>query len=113
MPKSMQELHLDVIERCSFNQFDAVRVVRDLRSHRHLWRSVFMCCDSPGLVLRDLPDDVMQMDTMFLLTDETRVHKLEDLVREWEPDELDQRHSPDLGCYPPPPGVVVLRAWWD
>jgi hypothetical protein len=78
---SVQEIQLELLRRTRFNALDGERVVASLLKHRHLWRAILL--DRPGvpnftkpgwlltaglIKLRDLPDNLWNADTLFLLT---------------------------------------------
>ncbi len=78
---SVQDIQLEIIRRTSFNAFDGEKLCASLSKHRHLWLSVLL--DRPGhpnyaepgpllmsglIKLRDLPDNIWNADTLFILT---------------------------------------------
>lgn len=66
------------------------------------------------VLLRDLPKNVHQVDTLYLATDEAHATTLHELARRWHANSVRR-------CPPGPlPGFagwsqhgVVLRLWWD
>ena len=78
---SVQDIQLELLRRTRFNAFDGERVCVSLLNHRDLWLAVLL--DRPGLPnyaepghllmsglikLRDLPDNIWNADTLFILT---------------------------------------------
>jgi hypothetical protein len=79
---TVQEIQLELIRRTQFNAFDGERVTASLIRHRELWSAVLL--DRQGLAnyakpsrllmsglikLRDLPDNLWNADTLFVLTE--------------------------------------------
>lgn len=78
---SVQDLQLELLRRTRFNALDGERVCASLLRHRHLWLAALLdrpgvpnytdpgCLLTAGLIkLRDLPSDVWNADTLFVLT---------------------------------------------
>lgn len=78
---TVQEIQLELIRRTKFNAMDGEQVHTSLLRHRKLWTSVLL--DRPGVAnygkpthlliaglikLRDLPDNLWNADTLFILT---------------------------------------------
>jgi hypothetical protein len=78
---TVQEIQLELIRRTRFNALDGERVHASLLRHRDLWLAVLL--DRPGVAnyqqpgfllmsglikLRDLPDNLWNADTLFILT---------------------------------------------
>jgi hypothetical protein len=78
---SVQDIQLELLRRTRFNALDGEKVCASLLQHRHLWRAALL--DRPGvpnyaepghlltaglIKLRDLPDNLWNADTLFLLT---------------------------------------------
>jgi hypothetical protein len=78
---SVQDIQLELLRRTCFNALDGERVCASLRRHRSLWLAALL--DRPGvpdytqpgrllmaglIKLRDLPDDIWNADTLFVLT---------------------------------------------
>ena len=76
-----QDIQLELLRRSVFNALDGERVCASLLQHRHLWLACLL--DRPGLPnyadpghllmaglikLRDLPDNLWNADTLFVLT---------------------------------------------
>ncbi len=106
-----QGLWLDLIRLSSFNEFDGVRVVDDLVSHRNLWQSVIMLQDTMGITLRDLPDDYNNVSELLIKTSEAKKSALWDLAKGWGSDKMGWIDNPS-GFLAGGEGVV-LSVWWD
>jgi hypothetical protein len=78
---SVQDIQLELLPRTSFNALDGEKVCASLLQHRHLWLAALL--DRPGvpnyaepgllltaglIKLRDLPDNLWNADTLFVLT---------------------------------------------
>lgn len=78
---TVQEIQLELLRRTLFNALDGQRVHDSLLRHRRLWRAVLL--DRPGVAnyakprtllmgglikLRDLPDNIWNADTLYVLT---------------------------------------------
>ena len=125
---TVQEIQLELIQRSSFNSFEGERVVASLLAHKNLWEAV--CMDrlaisklgklpASGLIkLRDLPADVWNVDTLYILTPNAecakklaRVAKTDHwagMVRVHDdPEDVDGALG---GCEK---GQAVVSIWWD
>lgn len=78
---TVQDIQLELLRRSSFNALDGERVCASLAKHRAFWLAVLL--DRPGLPnyaepghllmsglikLRDLPDNIWNADTLYVLT---------------------------------------------
>ncbi|QEL16812.1 hypothetical protein [Limnoglobus roseus] len=78
---TVQDIQFELLRRTKFNALDGERVRDSLLKHRHLWHAVLL--DRPGvpnyadpshlltaglIKLRDLPDNLWNADTLFVLT---------------------------------------------
>lgn len=103
-----QDLILKLIEKASFNFFSGPSVVRNLREHKSLWRSVTMTrfvrpfyekLENPItssqppiaiyhkadlLPLRDIPADSYSADTLIIYTEPGKQAELEELAQGWK-----------------------------
>lgn len=79
-----QDAMLSIIEHHKCNGFNGEKVVRDLRTNRHLWDSALMLSD-PGLMLRDLAGDspYWNADTLWIMTKIDRMEPLKRIVSQW------------------------------
>jgi hypothetical protein len=103
-----QKLQLDVIRSVRFNAFDGEKIARDLEANPEAWVSAIMI---PDLVaLRDLPENVFNVCTLFVYTKTPRafLHVFQD----WNCDEAESLGTGGLGTSPLLPGSI-LRFWWD
>lgn len=129
---TVQQIQLELIRRSSFNAFDGPEVVAALSRHRKLWRAAWMTrtgvpnFDQPrslliaGMIpLRDLPDNIWNVDKLFLLCPtlddcERIVALAEDEGWAGEPtihrDEKELSYT--LGSDPKREGYIV-SFWWD
>jgi hypothetical protein len=106
---SSQELFLQMIEQVNFNELNGKRVASDLRANTNLWRAVmitrlvqpvFERLENPFhqshapvplihrvnlIVLRDLPANHINLDTIILYTEPGKQKKLEHLSQRWKP----------------------------
>jgi hypothetical protein len=128
---SVQEIHLELLRRTSFNALDGEKVYASLQKHRPLWRAVLL--DRPGVAnyaeprhllmcglikLRDLDDNLWNADTLFILTptrstarERARIADEEDWGGEIQVYE-DLRETDDaLGTGRQEYGLLSI--WWD
>ena len=112
-----QDLWLELIKLSSFNFFDGERVVEDLKANRELWDSAIML-GNEGILLRDLPKGIHNVDTLYILTDKRRVKKLLEVVEGWEYDNIYMLEGEEamsfLGFWSSEgTDKVVVVLWWD
>lgn len=115
----IQMLQFELIKESSFNSFDGKQVVNDLLKNRDLWRGVIM--DREGyhsidlIKLRDIEDEVWNVDTIFILCSGKDDNKLLELTKSWEADEvsfMDEAEASNcLGTSHP--NGKILKVWWD
>ncbi len=124
---SVQEIQLELIRRTQFNEFDGKRVVASLMEHRNLWRSVMLDREGirsgdglPGLELvklRDLPQNIWNADTLFILcATPGDARKLEKIIE-------DEEWGGIATVYENPKAVnsalggsddrAIITVWWD
>jgi len=133
-----QDLVLKLIAASGqWNSFDGVAIEGALRQNVALWRSAFFAreaasplqADSFGggidlIVLRDLPHNLVNLNTLFLLAEPGHQGELEALANGWEADEVNwipqDKAFPLMGDsaavnkdYMGDKNRVILRAWWD
>ena len=122
---AIQELNLELIEKASFNNFDGKLVVSELRKNRSLWTAVVMdreyyesAAKDGGcnlIKLRDLPDDMWNVDTVFILSSGKDDKLLMAVAKGWSADEISwiegEKAGKLLGSFPAK--QKILRAWWD
>ena len=127
----VQDIQLELLRRTSFNTLDVKRVCASLRKHRHLWTAALL--DRPGLPnyatprrlltaglikLRDLPDNLWNADTLFVLTPTGRAaEELAEVARteDWggEVQVHDDREDTDNALGTGRQGYGMLSVWWD
>jgi hypothetical protein len=120
-----QHVFLKMLEMTSFNNLDGSRVAQDLRDNRELWRSFVFTRQGPLalLVLRDLPQNAIAYDTLFVLAAPSHQEQLQHLAERWDADEVTwigveegrrmlggRRALEELEA---DPERAVLRVWWD
>jgi len=128
---TVQEIQLELIRRSKFNSFDGETVRELLRANRGLWRGVIF--DRPGLAnyaeptrllmgglikLRDIEDDIWNVDTLFVLT-----HTLagaRELATAFEesgtgamPSVHDDQREMDMALGTGRQEYGILTVWWD
>jgi hypothetical protein len=128
---SVQDIQLELLRRTGFNALDGERVVASLLRNRDLWLAVLL--DRPGvpnyadpshlltaglIKLRDLPQNLWNADTLFILTrtrqqaqQMARIAEEEDwagaILLHEDQQELDRALGTGRREY----GLVTL--WWD
>jgi hypothetical protein len=129
---SVQDIQLELIRRTSFNAMNGERIVASLLRHHDLWRAVLLDrqglpnYDEPELLLtsgliklRDLPQNLWNADTLFILTrTREQARRLAQIVEEedWVADVVrvyDNQQEIDhaLGTGRREYGLVSV--WWD
>ena len=107
-----QELFLQMIEHASFNELDGLKISSDLRTNKNLWRAVMITSlvqpvyerrENPFhranppvslinrvnlIVLRDLPTDHINLDTIIIYTEPGKQDELEQLSQMWKPSDI-------------------------
>jgi hypothetical protein len=128
---SVQDIQLELLRRTSFNALDGERVAASLLQHRALWLAALL--DRPGVAnyaepgfllisglikLRDLPDNLWNADTLFLLTrtrDQARqlarIAEEEDWGGEVQVFESQEEIDRALGTGRQEYGLMSV--WWD
>src|SRR5437660_9258561 len=128
---SVQDIQLELLRRTRFNALDGERVCASLLKHRRLWLAALL--DRPGvpdytqpgrllmaglIKLRDLPDDLWNADTLFVLTPTHR--EANELARIAEEEDWggEVRVYPDQGEIDRAVGAGrmgygLVSVWWD
>lgn len=110
-----QKLMFKLMKLASFNNFDGRMVVKNLETHRELWKSCVM--DGNDLIkLRDLSKNDWNTDTLYILTTGVNDELLEHIAKDlWGADKvtyLDKDEaSHRLGKFPCEDKVLMI--WWD
>ena len=124
-----QKLVFELMKRATFNEFNGKKVVKDLIENKDLWRSVVMDREAYSpyneselvinlIKLRDLEQDVYNVDTVFILPAEGDevMRKLEKLAQNWNADEIvwitgrEANRCLGIGGFK---DKKILRIWWD
>ena len=131
MDKTIQDLIFEIMERSSYNEFNGKAVVKDLQSHKDLWKGVVMDreygsfdpVDRDGfkhgidlIKLRDICDNIYNVDTLFILPSGKDDEALRKLALGWDADEVDWVGNGDhysLGIGGKNSDIKILRIWWD
>jgi hypothetical protein len=122
-----QELQLLRLQLSAFNNLDGPSVAHDLRENQRLWDSfVFGRFEYGSLIeLRDLPQGIINADTVYLLTTKGRLPGLLNVIKQWKADEVGwQAADQQEGAFPDRSEFdllgaslglndVLVRVWWD
>jgi hypothetical protein len=124
---SLQEIQLELLRRTQHNDLKGERVVAALLAHKDLWEAVMVdrfCISRPGklpaaglIKLRDLPDEIWNADTLYVLC--PNVSAAKELAHIFEPDEwgalvrVHNHEDADYAMGGSEPEQVVVSAWWD
>jgi hypothetical protein len=128
---SVQDVQFELLRRTCFNALNGEKVCASLLKNRHLWLAALL--DKPGvanyaepgllllsglLKLRDLPDNIGNADTLFVLTPPRReAERLAQLAEDedWGGQVHVYRHQDEtdwaLGMGRQEYGLVFV--WWD
>jgi hypothetical protein len=128
-----QKIQLARIKIGSFNNFDGEKVAKDLQDNEDLWQAfVFGRFNyAPLIELRDLADDYINVDTIYLLLPKNKLNSFLKLIKNWQVDEVGYfvhekgkikaegtiDFNPNdiplkLGT-PLDSNQVLMRLWWD
>jgi hypothetical protein len=129
---SVQDIQLELLRRTNFNAFKGERVLASLLRHRDLWLAALL--DRPGvpnyaepgqllisglIKLRDLPVNIWNADTLFILTrTPEQARQLARIAEEedWGGDEVqvfDNQQETDRALGTGRRGYGLLSVWWD
>ena len=128
---TVQDIQLELIRRTRFNSFDGEKICDLLRVYRPLWRAVIF--DRPGLPnyaeptrlltsglikLRDLEDDIWNVDTLFVLTHTLAGARelataFEELGAGAMPSVHDDQREIDMALGTGRQEFGILTVWWD
>jgi hypothetical protein len=110
-----QEIILSLIEEARYNNLDGARVAADLRANADLWKAVLLTRLNSLIQLRDLPRNIWNADSLFILTTDENLLRLEALAQSWQFDEAgvlsDDEAQDLLGEYPT--SGKIYNLWWD
>jgi hypothetical protein len=128
---TVQDIQLELLRRTCFNEMNGEQVVARLLKHRNLWMAFLL--DRPGLAnyaepsellmaglikLRDLPQNIWNADTLFILTrTHEQARQLSRIFEEAEDGGMvhvyeDQREI-DMALGTGRQGNGLLSVWWD
>jgi hypothetical protein len=115
---AIQAIQFELMAKSSFNYFDGRRVVRDLRNHRRLWCGVVMeTGDGSLLNLRDIGDNIWNVDTVYILSSGADDVVLARLAQHWSADARTwvsgSAAEKLLGEAGPEFHRRILEVWWD
>jgi hypothetical protein len=127
---SIQDIHLELMRRSSFNAFDGERVYQRLLKHRELWRAVLLDrsgtanYSKPGTLLlggliklRDLRHNIWNADTLFVLTvSPAAAHQLARVIadEDWGGDARVHEDREDIAAALGTGGEHgLLSVWWN
>ncbi len=128
---TVQDIQLELIRRTRFNSFDGEVVCALLTRYRDHWRAVLF--DRPGILnykersrvltggliqLRDLGDNIWNVDTLFVLTHTPeQARELETAFEESGtgamPYVLDNMDETDMALGTGREVYGLLKVWWD
>lgn len=113
--RTIQEIQLELIERASFNCFDGTQVKNDLLAHKDLWRGAIMGRFGTFelLPLRDIADDIWNVDTLLILPQQGKEAELALLASKWNADEVHMLEGKQVNYMYGGGDHKVLRLWWD
>lgn len=132
-----QWIQIERVKITSYNDFDGGKIAQSLINHADLWDSMVFGRFTYGTLieLRDLHEDCINADEMYLLTTRDRVEKLLEAINsEWDANEIgwidhtnkwngtrgfkaEDLHQ-KFGCVLEgennnPDNQVLVRVWWD
>ena len=117
MMNMAQELQFERLKLARFNSFDGEYVGQLLRDNQRLWTSfVFGRFNYFELIeLRDLRHGVINADTLYLVTDTTRLADLLIVIGKMSADEVSYTDKDDNLQYGGglERNEVLVRVWWD
>ena len=131
---SAQDIQLELLRRTQFNTMNGERIVASLLKHRDLWMAVLLDRQGlanhaePGLLLmsgliklRDLPYNVWNADTLFILTrTHEQANRMAQVIAEEEDDWVggmthvyDEQAEIDRALGTGRKNNGLLSVWWD
>lgn len=115
--EGVQDIQFRLMELASFDNFDGVQAVADLKANSGLWRAALM--DGP-VKLGELHDDGWNVDTLYVTATAGQEDGLEQLSNRWNADQVDWIGGEEacrlLGVSSPERRAnprQILRVWWD
>jgi hypothetical protein len=125
---TVQEIQLELLRRTSFNALDGPRVVDSLLRNHELWLAFMLDrlwldmkrrLPGSGLIkLRDLPDNLWNADTLYILCpNATAAHRLAAIMEEedWAgmATVYDDRKEVDSALGTGGDDYALVAVWWD
>jgi hypothetical protein len=112
-----QEIQYERMKLASFNNFDEEFVGESLRQNKHLWKSfMFGRWEYFDLIeLRDMHYGSINADTLYILTDKSKLADLLIVISRWSADEVNY-YTEDKQCRLGggfEKNTVLVRVWWD
>ena len=113
---TVQEIQLELIRRHQHNYFEGEEVAEDLMAHREWWEAVLMDTSAGLVKLRDLGDNLWNVDTLYILaTSEPNARRLAELGERWSADSVvvydEEETNSELGGGIEEQRLVTM--WWD
>lgn len=113
---TVQEIQLELIRRHQHNYFDGKEVAEDLMTHREWWEAVLMDTSAGLVKLRDLGNNLWNVDTLYILaTNERSARRLAELGERWLADSVavydEEETNWELGGGIEEQRLVTM--WWD
>lgn len=111
---NVQRLIFEILRGQRWNEFDGGRIVGDLEHHPDLWLALYPSRHEAelGVVLRDLPGNFLNADTICVTARAGQEKELERLAKRWKPDTVRWVEESEFGVGRRP-GGRVLSLWWD
>ena len=114
MANVTQKLQFALMKKASFNNFNGDRIVDDLINNEELWIAAIM--DRSDLIkLRDLEDDMWNVDTLYILFPDDQKINLYSIVNEWNYDSIEILEKKDAARHlgTSHPQGKIMKIWWD
>lgn len=113
-PNEVQQLHLQLLRHCRFNEFYGERIADDLVDHPDLWDAAMVCRLESLIALRDIPYNQNNSDTLYIIAARGKATALKALAKKWSADCVnflsDEETMKLLGTSE---HLKVLECWWD
>lgn len=107
----VQELLFELMNKGSFNNFDAEEVISDLKEYKELWKSCFMT-RVDLLPLRDIEDDCWLVDELYVLL-EKKSKIFESFGEKWDADIHRYLTEEEIKEQFGNKDYIVYYYWWD
>ena len=119
MINNTQKIYLEIIRQTQFNELDGEQVYNSLIENKDLWIACVLgrFVYSPLILLRDIPEDIHNIDTLYVTTTKENLAKLILLANTWCADEIDEVPREEakelMGHMGLSFSQTLLRVWWD